>query len=144
MKVFALALAISSALAAIEGCRANELDPLQTKSVRMDSILVKLVEDYATYGDAMLQREGTGGLNGVPGIPNGLLVSADGRAVVEVSSVEPDTPKLVMVLEELGANITGCFSFVQGVCSAMIRIPDLPLVASNNTVRWIGANLVSH
>jgi hypothetical protein len=72
--------------------------------------------------------------------PRDIMVTSDDRAIVEVTSTEADTEKLVMALEELGATITGCFSLVQGRCSAMINIADLPRVAASASVQWIGAN----
>jgi subtilisin family serine protease len=142
MKILRLAQAFYVlALAAAESYPANDEDPLK-KGPGMDSILLKLVQNYrARAGDASLLKESHGPANAAVQdiFPAGMLFAADGRLIVEVMSVEPNTKNLVMVLEEMGATVNGCFSLVEGRCSATVEIADLPTLAASALIKWISA-----
>jgi hypothetical protein len=142
MKILHFALAITALALGLALVKSRPLDgdPLNEEDAGMDSILLKLVQDSSSL---LTENSSLNAATEQASIPEGMLSGGDGLVIVEFTAVEPNTPNLVRVLEELGATVTGCFSLVEGRCSATVKIADLPTIAASPSIKWIGANIAA-
>ena len=75
-------------------------------------------------------------------MPEGLLISNTGKAVVDIRGIEPNNEAIRQAIEESGGAVTGCYRLSEGTCSAIVNLHDLPTMASHSMIASISSNVV--